>query len=255
MGSLPAWTERVPLRFAGNTPRHVRLREPTGEDLLALEGVDTRAATRLLDRLLDGAAEAAALAASDRDALLAALHRAMFSDEIVSSIDCASCGELFDISFRISTLQRQLEQEREPATVAGPRDLLAGDGLAVRLPDANDEREAADGGEDPRARLIASITGGADTGEIDIDARLEGLAPILDVDLHPTCFHCGEGAYVRFDIQSFVLQRLLDRRDADLTEVHALASSYGWSLHEILALPVSLRRALVQRLEDARPAR
>jgi hypothetical protein len=254
MGSPHAWTERVPLRFAAEAGCVVRLREPTGADLLALDGVDTRAAARLLDRLLDGAADAAALAASDRDALLAALHRGMFSDDIVASTDCTHCGEPFDMAFQLSALQHQLEAERTQASVPAPRELVTADGATIRLPDAIDEEEAAGLGDEARARLVAHILSeGAD--ETDLDTRLEALAPILDVDLQPACFRCGEATVIRFDIQSFVLQRLLDRREHDLSEVHALASGYGWSLAEILSLPTSLRQSLAQRLADARAAR
>ena len=207
--------------------------------MLALDGVDTRAATRLLDRLLDGVTEAASLAASDRDALLAALHRGMFSDDISSSIDCAHCGQPFDMVFQLSALQRQLETERAPASVSAPRELLTAGGATIRLPDAADEEDAASLGVD----------------DCDLDSQLEALAPILDVDLHPACFHCSETTTIRFDIQSFVLQGLLDRREHDLSEVHTLARGYGWSLAEILSLPTSLRQSLAQRLADARTAR
>lgn len=254
MRGAHTWTERVPLRFAAGAPRLARLREPTGADLLALDGVDTRAATRLLDRLLDGVTEAASLAASDRDALLAALHRGMFSDDISSSIDCAHCGQPFDMVFQLSALQRQLETERTPASVLAPRELVTADGGTIRLPDAADEEDAANLGDQARERLVAGILGeGAD--DRDLDSQLEALAPILDVDLHPACFHCGEATTIRFDIQSFVLQRLLDRREHDLSEVHTLARGYGWSLAEILSLPTSLRQSLAQRLADARTAR
>ena len=254
MRGAHTWTERVPLRFAAEAPRWVRLREPTGDDLLALDGVDTRAATRLLDRLLDGAAEAATLAASDRDALLAALHRGMFSDDIISSIDCARCGQPFDMVFQLSALQRQLETERAPASVSAARELVTADGTTIRLPDAADEEDAASLGDKARERLVVAILGeGADDG--DLDSQLEALAPILDVDLHPACFHCNEATTIRFDIQSFVLQRLLDRREHDLNEVHTLARGYGWSLAEILSLPTSLRQSLAQRLADARLVR
>jgi hypothetical protein len=75
---------------------------------------------------------------------------------------------------------------------------------------------------------------------------------LIDVDLEAACAECGQAAVARFDIQSFVLQRTLYQREGVLSEVHALAGAYGWSLNEILGLPRSLRRSLAERLAAAR---
>ena len=72
-----AWSERVVARASFDGARALRLREPNGEDELALDGIDTRAATAFLSRLADCPDEVPALAATDRDALLAALHRGL----------------------------------------------------------------------------------------------------------------------------------------------------------------------------------
>jgi len=76
------------------------LREPQGGDELALAGIDTHSAVQLLDRLIDAPpCSTAQLSASDRDGLLAALHRSLWGDRIVSSLKCAACGAMFDLSF------------------------------------------------------------------------------------------------------------------------------------------------------------
>jgi hypothetical protein len=243
------WTERIPLRAVPEL-RSARLREPHGADELALDGVDTGAAVALLDRLTDGPSDAGTLAATDRDALLAALHRGLWGDRIVAPLDCAACGAAYDLSFELSALQRSLEEAREPSEPVAERTLEDAAGRRYRLPDAAEENAAADlGPAAGRARLSASIAGEAD--DPALEARLEALAPIIDVDLDAPCAECGHGALVRFDIQSFVLQRLLDERDGLIAEVHALAGGYGWSLHEIVALPRSLRRAFAERLAGA----
>lgn len=245
---MPAWAQRVPLRHASPQPQFARLREPRGGDELAVAGVDTRAAVELLDRLLDPPSGAAGqLSASDRDGLLALLHRSLWGDHIVSSLECAACGAMYDLSFELSALQRQLLEAIPPMRVDAPRRLADADGECFLLPSADEEEEAALLGlAAGRARLIASITGGSRV-DGDIDDRLETFAPLLDVDLDTRCAECSHTALARFDIQSFVLQRLLDEREGVLGEVHALASGYGWSLPDILSLPRSLRRSLVQR--------
>lgn len=249
---MRGWSERVRLRTHAPTPRAASLREPSGDDELALQGVDTRAAVAFLDRLLDQGPAAGELSASDRDGLLAALHRGLWGDRIVSSLECAACGAPYDLAFELSTLQRSLEAGREAAAVVEPRLLLAGDGLRLRLPDAEAEDEAAQlGPEAGRARLAMEVAGADGADDPELDARLETLAPLLDVDLEAACAECGHPALARFDIQSFVLQRLLDEREGLLGEVHTLAGAYGWSLTEILGLPRSLRRAMTERLRQA----
>lgn len=245
---MQAWTERIVLCHAGPAPCVARLREPQGHDELALAGVDTHAAVQLLDRLLDASVGGAAnLSARDRDAALAALHRALWGDRILTSLACAACGAMYDLSFELSALQLQLWEAAEAARVSAPRMLEDAQGGHWHLPSADEEEAAAQLGlAAGRRQLLAIVAseGAADT----VGERLEALAPLLDVDLDTRCAECGQAQLARFDLQSFVLQRLLDEREGVLGEVHALASAYGWSLHEILSLPRSLRRSLVQRL-------
>lgn len=251
---MPAWTERISVWHAGAAPQAVRLREPCGADELALDGVDTRAAVRWLDALCDGPPAAGDLSASDRDALLAGVHRALWGDRIVSSFACVACGKLVDLSFELSALQHDLARRGEAAQVSAPRRLHDHDGHAYTLPAAADEETAAAlGALRGRQALASGIRPGADAAALA--ARLEVLAPLLDVELDAACAECGQAQQMRFDIQSFVLQRLLDERESLLAEVHALAAGYGWSLAEIAALPRGLRRAFAARLQaQATPA-
>lgn len=254
--------ERVPLRHVAAEPVFARLRELRGSDELALQGVDTRAAVQLLDRVLDRdrgpdapPCAAADLSASDRDALLAALHRANWGDRITSSIRCPACEQMVDLSFELSALQRQLQPPPATVHVEGLRALRSAQGESFALPDAQAEEEAATLGlHAGLARLQASITGADSPDVAQLGTTLEALAPLLDVELDAACAECGASQLVRFDIQSFTLQRLLDERERVLGEVHALASGYGWSLDEIVSLPRSLRRALAARLTAAPPA-
>jgi hypothetical protein len=250
---MQAWTERIALRHLAPVPQVARLREPHGHDELALAGVDTCAAVHLLDRLLDApGASAAALSASDRDGVLAALHRGLWGDRIVSSLACGACGALYDLSFELSALQRQLLQSAEAAQVRAPRELRDAHDVQWRLPAVEEEDSAAQSGiQAGRAQLAGQACAAPDGDPQWVAERLEALAPLLDVDLDTRCAECGHAQQARFDIQSFVLQRLLDEREAVLGEVHALAGGYGWSLQEILSLPRSLRRSLVQRLAAA----
>jgi len=198
---------------------------------------------------------AADLSASDRDALLAALHRAAWGDRITSSLRCPACGEMVDLSFELSALQRQLQPKPTAVHVDGLRALRNAQGEAYALPDASTEEAAATLGlHAGLASLQASIAGADAPDAAALGTTLEALAPLLDVELDAACAECGASQLVRFDIQSFTLQRLLDERERLLGEVHALAGGYGWSLDEIVSLPRSLRRALAARLAAVPPA-
>lgn len=247
--------ERVALRHAGPAPGAAQLREPRGDDELALAGVDTRAAAQLLQRLATGLpCDAADLGAGDRDALLAALHRALWGDRIVSTLRCPACAADYDLAFELSALQRELAQRIDASTADAPRSLRTASGEHIMLTSVADEDAAALLGQAGAARL-ASIVSGDDGADADaVSARLDALAPIVDVDLDTRCAECGHAQLARFDLQGFVLQRLLDERDGVLDDLHALAAGYGWALPDILALPRSLRRSLVQRVAGSAAA-
>ena len=114
-----AWSERVVARASFDGARTLRLREPTGQDELALDGIDTSAATAFLSRLVDRPDDVAALAATDRDGLLAALHRGLWGDRILTSLECPSCSAMYDLSFELSALQRHLQSERRETRPLG----------------------------------------------------------------------------------------------------------------------------------------
>lgn len=242
---------RVPLCHLGRRPALARLREPRGEDELSLEGVDTFCAVRLLDRLLEpdtlgeglGAAD---LSASDRDALLAGLHRSLWGDRIVGTLHCAGCGQPYDMSFELSALQRHLAPQPAPGP-AGLRGLQL-DSETLTLPSAQEELAAAERGPAAGAPALAQGVAGRELRPEETDtlaAELEAQAPLLDVELDAPCSECGQAQQAHFDVQSYTLQRLLDEREAVLGELHVLARAYGWGLGELLGLRRSLRRSLV----------
>jgi len=250
-------TERVTLRhLPGGSAASVTLREPCGRDEIAVEGVDTRAAVALLERLLRGHGPAVPgamdLAASDRDALLASLHRQLWGDRVRSTLPCTGCGKRFDVAFELSTLQRHLgEASGDWRAVVGGA-IANADGDTWRVPTAREEMDAiAEDARGAAARLAARAGVGAD--DIARAARaLEAGAPIIDAEIEAACAECGAAQLTHFDLQSFVLQRLLDERPALLAEVHVLADGYGWSLREILALERRTRRALAALVAEAR---
>ena len=213
------------------------LREVRGEDELAVDGIDTRAALRLIDRLVDrddtDAPSANALCASDRDRLLAAVYRHAWGDTILATPTCIRCGQPFDLSFSLAALQRHLDAQRV-------------DDATQVVPVGHDELAAADLPWDDGIALLKTAAANA------APERLDSVAPLLDVDVEARCPECDNVQLAAFDIQSFLLASLLNERAALLQDVHLLASSYGWPLHEILMLSRTERRALVAIIDEER---
>jgi hypothetical protein len=247
---MRAWSQRIRLHHLPDPSRLARLREPAGDDELSLQGTDTRSAVQLLDRLSDAPGTSAAeLSASDRDRMLAALYRALWGDRIVSSLTCAACGAVYDLSFELSGLQREVADKASAVHAIAPRVIEDAAGVQFHLPDAGEEEAAAELGVAVGVELLRGSIAAAGAGDVEaLSGQLDLVAPLIDVDLDTQCAECGRAAEARFDIQSFALQRLLDERQTVLSEVHVLASGYGWSLQDILSLPRSFRQSLVQRL-------
>lgn len=249
------YAEPVAVSHADPTPTIARVREMRGDDEISVDGVDTRSAVALLDRLLEAPGlSAARLSASDRDALLAALHRRVWGDRIVAELRCSACEAMYDLSFELSGLQRHLVGVVPPHRVTEPNRLELADGRGFQLPSATEEQDAAAYGLEAGRRQLLRAAFGDSPDDPDTVALIESLAPVLDVDLNAACAECGQVQRVRFDLQSFVLQRVLDDRPNLLADLHAIASGYGWSLTEILSLPRSLRRSLTDRLVDSTAA-
>lgn len=232
-------TERVVLRHppaAAGAANSIALRELRGRDELSIEGIDTRAALALLDRLIGREGpDAKSLCASDRDALLAALHRREWGDRILTTLQCVGCGQRFDLSFELSQVQAHL---------------AAGATRACAPPTGEQELSASAQGARAGVRALAQQLG---VGVDDIEraaAELEAGAPILDLEITAECTECRAPQAAHFDVQSFVLQRLLGERELLLAEIHQLAASYGWSLREIAALPRATRRSLLRALDE-----
>ena len=225
------------------------LRELTGQDEIELTGIDTRAAIDLLSRLVevdlsetDTPVVVDKLTASDRDALLAAVHRQCWGDEINSTLTCTACAQRFDLSFMLSDMQQQFVLQRLQ-TVLLPE--------GWRVPNARDEiASAQEETVAQAAQKIAALSGvGAEQIEF-ANPVFEKFAPLLDVDLDATCPECGHQQQAHFDVQSFVLMRLFNERDLLISQIHIMARAYGWSINSILELPRSIRLQFAQRLAD-----
>ena len=251
--------DAIPLRFAGSR-RIARLRELTGRDEHAVLGTNTANAIELLSALLENESPgdtelyATDLVAADRDRLLAAVYERAYGDRIESTLTCAHCGQQFDLFF---SLRRLIETVNKGTSETEWRSLGDGrfetsDGLRFRLPTGTDELALAGltASEVEALLLDRCLESEQAKSGISLEELLEKVAPLLDLELIAKCAECGHVHTIQFDIQTYVLGAILAERRRLLAEINRIASSYSWSLDEILSLRRSDRRKFVELIEN-----
>jgi hypothetical protein len=126
-----------------------------------------------------------------------------------------------------------------------------------RLPTGRDERAVAglSAVDAERELLRRCLVDGAPGAPDVLEQALERLAPLINVDLAARCAECGVDQMVHFDIQSYLLGALANEHRRLMIDVHRLAATFHWSLAEILTLPRTERRTLVDLIEADRPRR
>lgn len=78
-------------------------------------------------------------------------------------------------------------------------------------------------------------------------SALTDADPLAETQLSLTCPDCGQGWEADFDIPEFFLTELAAHGERVLDDVHRLASQYGWSERDILAIPPARRAAYRER--------
>jgi len=138
------------------------------------------------------------------------------------------------------------ETETETDTDAPPHAEAAG--LRLRAPSLRDlAAVAALQAEDAARRLLARCTlaGAVDTLDAatraQAEAALETLDPQADLALALRCAACGQEDVATLDPAALLWDEIASRARALLQQVHQLASAYGWSEPQVLALPPARR--------------
>jgi hypothetical protein len=197
------------------------------------------------------AGDPAALPIGARDLELLSLREQAFGRAITGVARCPDCCARVEIRF-------STDDVRQPAVTPPPSLSLESDGYRVRfhLPSSADLLSidvVGDEDEDGRRileRCISEATlDGAPvaTGALP-EALQEAVAsamaaadPQAEIELSLDCPSCARHWTEIFDIDSFFWTELQAWAARILREIHQLASAYGWSERQILALP-PLRR-------------
>ena len=231
------------------------MRAPTQAELLALweagrslEALDRGA---LAASVASGSEDAADWPLGKRNRALAQLHCTAFGGRLQGWTSCPECSERLEFTFDGRAVANAPPAERS---------LVAVNEWRFRLPTSRDLADAAEEESDLAAsrRLLVACWAGsgpapADWSEEDLSLVGERLAeadPLSEIRLHFDCPSCPASFDESLDLGDFVWAKVESHAKRLLGEVHSLASAYGWSEAEILALSPARRGAY---LDLARP--
>ncbi|MEY9860681.1 putative nucleic acid-binding Zn-ribbon protein [Catenulispora sp. GAS73] len=220
-------------------------------------------------------AELKATAVGRRDAELFALRGALFGDRMEVVVGCPDCGEKLEFELGVRALlgdrARQTPDEQssiEQNSSSEPQMLHVDEGswsVDFHSPTAAD-LEAVSGISDAdaaRKALLTRIVIRAERSGRKLDAsRIPASVqqtiasaaaeadPTADVRLAMQCPECSQKISAELDISEYLWRELDVWARAVLSDIHLLASCYGWSEDQILALSPQRRRYYVERCVD-----
>ena len=213
-----------------------------------------RQASLLLARWLEQPVEAVSrLSIGQRDFALLNLRAALFGPELAGLTVCPACHERVELRLNTDDLASA------PSNEDGEVLVVVHDGYEARfrLPTSLDLAGLpadADPGAN-RQRLLERCLLGVRRGEAvfpcqelpeavatAIASRMAEADPLVDIQLTVNCPECRHRWEVPLDIVSFLWSELDAWAEHSLTEVHLLASAYGWSEHDILDLSPARRQ-------------
>jgi hypothetical protein len=189
-------------------------------------------------------AEAAEWPLGRREAALLRLRVALFGSAMPVSVSCPACGERLE--FGIDAGDARIDEDETQLALEG--------GARLRPPTTADllvaarEHSLAEGAR----RLIDRCRLGdgpplSDAELEEADRRMTEWRRGAAIGLRLTCAECGHGWSDEIDAASYLWIEIEVRARDLLDEVHWLASGYGWSEPEILALSPARRAAYLER--------
>jgi hypothetical protein len=187
-----------------------------------------------------------------RNSTLAEYHYSIFGAELEGSVTCPECGE--KLEFQIDARSLIARSERQPAG-----DCIEVHGHRFRLPTSRDLIHVADEA-DPAvgARRLLEVchldadeaTNWSEEDIEEIGERMAAADPLAETRLVLRCQTCSHEWNENFDIAQFLWAEVDAAAKRLLREVHTLASAYGWTEAEILALSDTRRTSYLGMVRD-----
>lgn len=197
------------------------------------------------------------LSIGQRDAQLLMLREALFGQEMAAVAVCPRCLERLDLTFDTSRIHANLQEVPQEALSLS----VAGYDLGFRPPTTQDaiaaaeEQDAVSGSRLLLRQCLLSVKrGDIPVASEDVPSEVvEGMAhrmtqadALADIHMTVSCPHCGYQWQSAFDIVSFLWSEIEAWAGRMLSDVHSLASAYGWNERDILALSPVRRQFYLQ---------
>ncbi len=188
-----------------------------------------------------------------RNRALFDLHCMSFGSRLQGWTSCPGCGEKVEFDVHANLLMTAQGEEQKPEetfTVGGER---------FRLPTSRDLAAvmAASDSETAAIRLLqrCRVSGPeslawSEAMLQEVEEKMASADPMAEIRLALRCPTCSREWDETLDIATFVWAEIEARARRLLWEVHSLASAYGWTETETLALPAA-RRAMYLEMVQA----
>lgn len=197
--------------------------------------------------------EIARLTVGERDRRLLQLREQTIGKRFSCFVKCPRCEEDLEFEFDTSQIfQAPAAFHTEPINVSAD-----GFSAAFRLPNSDDLLEVLQNSASPEesqrrllARCVVELQRDGQVLELDeapetVHSKLCDLIgnsdPQADVQFSVQCFSCNKSWQATFDVASFFWKEIAIRARRALSEVHVLASSYGWKESDILSMSEARR--------------
>jgi hypothetical protein len=184
------------------------------------------------------------------------LHAGLFDRAIEARVACTKCET-----------QNEFAVPREEILAAPMADAdaivempVSGGNVRFRQPRLADIAIASTAG-DPKAALIrlCSLSEAGELALCEADAlavHYEALDPLANISIDTPCAQCGSAISATVELADFVASDIIRLVDGLFRDIDSIASAYGWSEADILALPPDRRARYISMIAARRsPAR
>ncbi|HJW38670.1 MAG TPA: hypothetical protein VJ420_08645 [Candidatus Udaeobacter sp.] len=184
----------------------------------------------------------ARLTIGQRDARLLALREMTFGFEVTGVTDCPECGEKIELSLNCSQIRSTTEAEPPDELVVQAN----GFEMRFRLPTSADLFAVKTEEELLERCLLSRVDDLTEDFAATVSEKMASADPMAEIHLVLDCPRCQHRWEAPFDIVAFLWREISAAARRLLREVHTLASAYGWTETEILALSPARRRIYLE---------
>ena len=196
----------------------------------------------------------AALSVGQRDGYLMDLRETNFGPRVSGMAECPGCQERLEWTLDLGDVRVVRDDTDKGGT---GRLTIGGYELLYRLPDSTDLAAIAvsDNAAVGRNVLLGRcvVEARRDGAEVEASALPEAVTselatvmeardPQAETLLDFECPACGLSWQAVFDVLTFLWNEICGRAKRLLSEVHSLASAYGWTEEDILRMSAARRR-------------